>query len=485
MQEDMNDNPKRPILMLLTSHWVSMLGVALVTTAGFSWVFALPTQLRGNTSNPYTGIVLFLIIPMVFIAGLVLIAFGMVLARKRLERMEEELTELPTRQTYVRKIAIFFAITTAINLVIGTQGTYRAVRHMETPQFCGQTCHVMKPYFAAHSSSAHASVECVECHVSPGATGWLKSKMGGTRQFIGVVLNNVHLPIESAVASNRLVPSRVTCEQCHWRQEFESVKFNVIFHFQDNAKNTQTQTALMMLTGGGDLGGIHGKHMGPGVEIDYAATDPGRQTIPWVEYRNSNTKEVQTFLADGSTAESVAKLPRHQMQCVDCHNAADHAFELPERAVDREMGLGQISPTLPFIKKKAVELLKAKYSNNEEASSKIPAALAKYYQECYPAISSQRSGDISKAGTELAAIYNRNVALDLKVNWGTYPNNLGHTDFPGCFRCHDGSHSTVDKKASITQDCNTCHVPLAVEESAPQVLKTLGLEDRIAELQKQ
>ena len=161
---------------------------------------------------------------------------------------------------------------------------------METPQFCGQTCHVMKPYFAAHSNSAHASVECAECHVSPGATGYLKAKMGGTRQFIDVVFNRVHLPIESAIASNRLVPSRLTCEQCHWRQKFEAVKFQVIFHFQDDATNTQTQTALMMLTGGGDLGGIHGKHMGPGVEINYAATDPGRQTIPWVRYRNTTPR---------------------------------------------------------------------------------------------------------------------------------------------------------------------------------------------------
>jgi hypothetical protein len=75
------------------------------------------------------------------------------------------------------------------------------------------------------------------------------------------------------------------------------------------------------------------------------------------------------------------------------------------------------------------------------------------------------------------------VAPDLKVTWGTYPNNLGHTDFPGCFRCHDGSHSTLDKKVTITQDCNTCHEPLAVEKTSPAVLKTLGLADHIASLQ--
>ena len=477
----MNDDPKRPILELLTSHWVSLLGVALVTTAGFSWLFVLPIQLQGHTSNPYIGIVVFIVIPVIFVAGLVLIALGILLARRRIEH---GLLAAADRRAYIRKLAIFFAVTTAINIVIGTQGTYRAVQHMETVQFCGQSCHVMKPEFTAHQNSPHASVECVNCHVAPGATGWAESKRAGTRQLIDTVFKRVHYPIESAMVSNRLVPSRETCEQCHWAQQFDAPKLRVIFNYKDDASNTKTETVLMMHTGGGNLGGIHGKHFGPGVEIHYAASDATRQTIPWVEYRNRNTNDIRTFLAGGSTAESVAHLPRYQMQCVDCHNRPTHTFELPERAVDRALGLGQISVTLPFVKKKAVELLKAKYSSNEEASSSIPAALARFYQQSNPSISSQRSGDIANAGTAIAAIYNRNVFPDLKVTWGTYPNNLGHTDFPGCFRCHDGSHSSADQKMTITQDCNTCHEPLAVDEAAPEVLKTLGLADRIASLQK-
>ena len=475
------DEPKRPILMLLTSHWVSMLGVALVTTAGFSWLFALPTQLRGHTSNPYIGIIVFLVIPIVFIAGLMLIALGLFLARKRVEK---GLLTAPNRATYVRRLAIFFAATTAVNIVIGTQGTYRAVEHMETAQFCGQSCHVMKPEFTAHQNSPHANVLCVDCHVAPGAAGWVEAKAAGTRQLIDVVFNFAKYPIQSAMETDRLVPSRLTCEQCHWPQKFDSTKLRVIFHFQNDAANTQTQTVLQMLTGGGDLGGIHGKHLAPGVEIHYAASDAKRQTIPWVEYRNRNTGEIRTFLADGSSSQSVASLPRHEMQCVDCHNRPTHAFELPERAVDGAMGLGRISPTLPYAKKKAMELLKMNYATNQDAASDIPVRLAVFYRDKYPAISTERCDDIKKAGAEIAAIYDRNVFPDLKVTWGTYPNNLGHTDFPGCFRCHDGSHSTPDRKTTITQDCNTCHEPLAVEEASPGVLKTLGLADRIATLQK-
>ncbi len=476
--------PRTPILVLLTSHWVSLLGVALVTTAGFSWLFVLPTEVRGHISNPYIGIVVFLVIPVIFIFGLILIALGMFLARRRILRAEQDLFTAGDRRAYIRKLAIFFAVTTAANIVIGTQGTYRAVEHMETPQFCGQSCHVMKPEFVSHQNSPHARVDCVDCHIAPGATGWLESKKGGTRQMIDTIFNRVHYPIESAMESNRLVPARVTCERCHWPQMFDAAKLQVNFHFKDDEANTQTRDVLMMLIGGGSLGGIHGKHMGPGVEIHYAAADAKRQTIPWVQYRNGSTGETHTFLADGSTAQSVAKLPRYQMQCVDCHNRPTHTFDLPERAVDTAMGLGQISTTLPFIKKKAVELLKANYSSNEEATRVIPDSLARYYQESYPAISAQRSNDIANAGSQIAAIYNRNVFPDLKVTWGTYPNNLGHTDFPGCFRCHDGSHSTADQKLTIVQDCNACHEPIAVDEASPGILKTLGLEDRIANLQK-
>jgi nitrate/TMAO reductase-like tetraheme cytochrome c subunit len=477
----MKENPKRPILALLTANWISMFGVALVTTAGFSWLFVLPTQVRGHASNPYVGILVFIAIPAVFIAGLLLIALGVFLARRRIK---EGLPVGEDRRAYLRRVAIFFTVTTAANILIGTQGTYRAVEHMETVQFCGQSCHVMKPEFKAHQNSPHANIECVDCHVAPGVSGWVQSKMAGTRQLLDVVFNRVHYPIQSAMETNRLVPASATCEQCHWPEKFDSVKLRVIFHFQDDATNTQTQTVLMMLTGGGDLGGIHGKHFGTGVEIHYAAADTKRQAIPWVEYRNRKTGENWTFLADGSTAQSIANLPRYQMQCVDCHNRPTHTFELPERALDKAMGLGRISPTLPFVKKTAVELLKANYSSDDEASRMIPAKLASYYQQIDPTLSTRRSKEISDAGSEIAAIYNRNVFPKLKVTWGTYPNNLGHTDFPGCFRCHDGSHSTSDMKTTITQDCNTCHEPLAIEEATPGVLKAIGLAERIANIQK-
>lgn len=112
----MSNDSKRPILVLLTSHWVSMLGVALVTTAGFSWLFVLPVQLRGNTNNPYIGIVVFIFIPVIFIFGLILIAFGALLARRRIILVEKGLLEGIDRRTYIRRLAIFFAVASAANI---------------------------------------------------------------------------------------------------------------------------------------------------------------------------------------------------------------------------------------------------------------------------------------------------------------------------------------------------------------------------------
>jgi nitrate/TMAO reductase-like tetraheme cytochrome c subunit len=57
----------------------------------------------------------------------------------------------------------------------------------------------------------------------------------------------------------------------------------------------------------------------------------------------------------------------------------------------------------------------------------------------------------------------------MKVTWGTYPNNLGHQNFPGCFRCHDDNHKSRAGKA-ITQDCSACHDLLAMDEENPQLI---------------
>jgi hypothetical protein len=478
----MNYPSNRPAWFVLTRHWLSLVGAAMVGTAVISWLFVLPHQIRGHVDNPYVGIVIFLILPLVFFTGLVLIPIGIYLSARRIRMGMAPSTF--DRKIALQRLAWFFGITTFINVLFGTQVTYRAVKHMETPQFCGATCHTMNPEFAAYENSPHSRVECVECHVAPGAGGWLSSKTAGIRQLVETVLNTSPRPIPTAIASNRLVPARETCENCHWPQKFAGVKLRVMNKYADDESSTRTQTVLLMMVGGNKISGIHGAHFGPGVRIRFAAVDAARQTIPWVEYRNTTTGDIQNFVSSDSTPDSIKALPTHEMECVDCHNRPTHAFELPPRAMDKALARGDIAITLPYIKKEGVELLKADYRTRKEAADKLPANLASFYQQHYPDLYAQRAQDINQAGKAVLAIYNRNVFPELRVTWGTYPDNLGHEDFPGCFRCHDGSHATSGGR-TIAQDCNTCHEPLAMDEATPEILKTLGIAERISNVQKQ
>jgi nitrate/TMAO reductase-like tetraheme cytochrome c subunit len=424
--------------------------------------------------------VVFIIIPIIFFLGLALIPIGIALAKRQ---VQADLSAMHDRKAMTRRFAIFFGLTTFANILIGSQVTYRAVEHMETVQFCGQTCHVMKPEFSAHQNPPHQKVACVDCHVVPGAAGYVQSKMAGTRQLMEVTFNSFSRPIPSAVESNRLAASADTCEQCHSRARDSGTRVRVITKYAEDEPNTVSYTVLTMMIGGGSGGGIHGAHMGPGVHIHYTATDKKRETIPWVEYQNSDSGVKRTYLASDAKTSSTESQPQFEMQCADCHNRAAHSFELPDRALDRTIAAGELPGSLPFLKKTGLELLKADYASNDEAAQKIPEGLAAFYRAKFPDVAAKQSARIESAGKGIARIYGENVFPDLKVGWGTYPNFLGHTDSPGCFRCHDDSHLTADKK-SITQDCNTCHQSVAVDEQSPEILKTLGISDRIAKLQK-
>lgn len=139
------------------------------------------------------------------------------------------------------------------------------------------------------------------------------------------------------------------------------------------------------------------------------------------------------------------------------------------------MAQGLISPELPYVKKKAVEILKENYSDRDLARQKIIEELSNFYRASYPQIYQTRRTLVQQAAEQVAAIYERNVFPDMTLTWGTHPSNLGHNDFPGCFRCHDGSHASADGQ-TITNDCGACHALLAVDEENPKILADLGMK---------
>ena len=275
----------------------------------------------------------------------------------------------------LRKLVYFIGATTVANIVIGSQVAYSAINYMDSVSFCGKTCHtVMEPEFTAYQASPHSRVECVKCHIGPGASWFVQSKLSGTRQLFAVTFKTYPRPIPTPV--HNLRPARETCEACHWPQKYGEDRVRVINKFADDETNSLTKTVLLMKIGGGNHGvGIHGTHLGPGVTIRYAATDEQRQNIPWVEYNGPGR---QTLYTTADAKPNGGGAPIRGMDCMDCHNRPAHSYDLPERGMDKAMAAGLISNNLPFVKKKGVEILKGNYLNRDEAAQKIPAAFIKY-----------------------------------------------------------------------------------------------------------
>ena len=462
-------------IIVLSNNWISRIGVVLVSAAGVFWLFLLPTYLQGEAGSAYMGILLFLLLPTAFFAGLVLIPIGIFLQKKKLTPMVEAAVSFPVlswANPAFRRLLTFVALTTMTNILIAANLTYRAVEHMDSVQFCGATCHVvMKPEYVAYQNSPHSKVECVKCHIGPGASWFVQSKLSGVGQVVAVALNNYERPIPAPVENLR--PARETCEGCHWPDRYGGDRLRVFTHYND--KGEAAKSVLLLHIGGGGYSGkgIHTAHVGSGIRIRYGHTDRARQNIPWVEH--SRDGQLTEYFAEKTKKEDAAKLSIREMDCIDCHNRPSHTMMPPERALDTMMANGSIAAGIPEIRKVALDVLKKEYGSTERGEAEIPKAIEAYYKGSKAEFFEKRRADITKAARNVLAIWQRNVFPEMKVTWGTYVNNIGHTDYPGCFRCHDDAHKTQDGAKSITQDCNTCHGLLAMEESDPKILKDLGL----------
>jgi hypothetical protein len=271
-----------------------------------------------------------------------------------------------------------------------------------------------------------------------------------------------------------LRPARVICEGCHTPARFVGEKLLVKSNFADDEQNSETQTVLVLHLGGEDslshLSGIHGVHLN---RMEYIATDPTRTTIPWVQRENADGSE--TVFTSSALNGAVPQGERRTMDCIDCHNRASHTFVTAEEAINRAMADGSISPELPWVHKEGLQLLNATYASQEEARATIPAQLEAFYRTQHPEVLPAKAALVKSAGEGLVTLYSQNVFPDMKVTWGTHPNNIGHMSYPGCFRCHDGDHTSKGGKI-ITQDCANCHNLLAVDETKPKVLSDLGIQ---------
>lgn len=439
-------------------NWISLIGAVISLISFLMIVFLFVISYFYDKGGSYLGLVIYIILPAFLIVGLILIPIGMLKNFKKNNSKEKKLPFIDLNRKDHRNAFLIFTVGTTIFLFISALGSYEAFHYTESTEFCGTLCHsVMNPEYTAYQNSAHAKVQCVECHVGTGADWYVKSKLSGIYQVYAVLANVYPKPIPTPIKNLR--PARETCEECHWPQKFYSRKIRTEKHFLTDEKNSEWDISLIMKIGPsinskGLESGIHW-HINPDVKIEFISLDDKEQQIPWVRYTNKKTGKEKTFIDAGLnfTPKMLDSLKIRTMDCIDCHNRPSHIYKPPTLFVNEAISRGNIPKELPEIKSLSMEICDEKFSTTDSAMINIKSKIENFYDENYP---DENKSLIEKAIAGLQNEYKKNIFPEMRVRWEAYPNNIGHMEFPGCFRCHSDSHESETGEL-ISKNCNLCH----------------------------
>ena len=473
-------NQKRRSLL---QNMVSMVGIAVCLLALFPTLFFIGMDLfGGGTTSPYAGIVAYMVLPTILIFGIMVAVVGAVLERRRRRfAAPGEVPPFPVLDLNLaetRRALFWTVVALGTFLLLSAVGSYRAYHFTDSVTFCGRVCHqVMKPEFTAYRNSPHARVRCVECHIGPGASWFVRSKFSGMYQVYATLFNKYPRPIPVPVKNLR--PAQETCEQCHWPKQFYGAVEKQNHHFLPDETNTPWIIRLLIKVGGGDptfgpVGGIHW-HMSIENKIEYIATDKERQNIAWIR----KTDENGTLTVYESAEEPLEKAPEsyeiRRMDCIDCHDRPTHIYRSPSTAVNLALQTNRIDRDLPSVKEKSVGILAKEYTSDQEALISIADELKAYYKGTHPELYKKEQPAIEAAVDELENIYQNNFFPHMKSRWNVYPDNIGHLMWKGCFRCHDEKHKSKAGQ-TISKDCSSCHMIISQGSGKETATSLEGLE---------
>ena len=465
------------LTLIFKGLWTSRLGISgvvITTVAACLVITSFLLQGQGLMSGAYQGLITYMLLPAVFMAGLVMIPFGAWLSRRKAARTgayAESRLVIDFGNPRHRRFWGFILIMSIFNFGIISMLSYQGYHYTESVGFCGTLCHtVMHPEYQAYQRSPHARVACVECHIGSGASWFAKSKISGLRQVWAVTVGNYSKPIPVPIAELR--PSRDTCEECHWPEVFHGDRLKVVRKIpEDGPADDPSVTALLLHVGGrdsktGSYTGIHW-HVSDNNKVEFRYSDEKRMQIKEVRVTRPDGKQV-TYTKDDGPAVPKDK-PWRVMECIDCHNRPSHIYDPPDVAIDREILMGLIDPSLPGIKKAVKQAVTATYESQEVAQEGIRTAMLAFYRTNHPKVLAEKKEAIlASAKDAFDHVYARNVFPSMNIAWDTYPSHLGHHDDLGCFRCHDEEHEAPDG-STIEQDCDTCHAFIVEDTKASEL----------------
>jgi nitrate/TMAO reductase-like tetraheme cytochrome c subunit len=352
--------------------------------------------------------------------------------------------------------------------IVGMIGGYQVIHWTETADFCGR-CHTMGPELAAHEAGPHQQVSCGECHVEPGVQGWIAAKMNGTRQLVEIILGTFPEPIPPP-EHDALPPAESTCQHCHEVARLNPSGMLARVQYTEDEPNTRQFVGLMVRPASSDVFDTsRGVHWHVIQDVEYWTDDPFAQDIDLVEATQTDGS-TRTFIAqdrimvaedaDPDVEALKADLDQVRMSCYDCHNRVGHPIPNPREGLDASLSAGRIDQSLPYIKREGMRILWSSYPTVEAADAEAEK-LSNFYALYYPEVMRTKPFAVNAAIDQIQFLYRLTATPEMKITAQTYPDSLGHTDYPGCFRCHDGGHFLVADGAvtrtTIPSSCDTCH----------------------------
>ncbi len=451
----------------LFRHPLAAFGGALFVAGGFIFLVLLLIDFTAGADNPYRSLVTFVGAPLVIVLGVVMFGVSVWIqirtARRKGEDVSFHFSIDPSDPGYMKNLWLFLGILGVLVVVMAYSGS-KAYEATDSVSFCGETCHeVMAPQNVTYRNSPHARVPCVECHIGPGASFYVRSKFDGLRQLWATTFETYSRPIETPVESLR--PAQETCEGCHWPQQFYGKKLVSRTYYMTDEENSPWTIELLLKIGGGNprsgrQEGIHW-HMLSENTVEYIATDRKRQVIPWIRQINPQG-DTTVYVEPGYEMPDLTdpEVEIRRFDCMDCHNRPSHAFPPPAKGLNLALSTRDISPDLPYVRQVGLDLLNDDYESRDKAHAAISFGLSDYYREEYPDLVESHQGQIKQATQTLIRLYDEGFFPAMKTDYRARQNNLSHFVNDGCFRCHDGVKE--DREGNkLSADCQTCHLIIA------------------------
>ncbi len=440
-------------------NWLSLAGLIVVAGSLFAFLLLIVFDLTTGGSNPYVGILTYLVAPLFFALGNALIFLGWIWGWKRRKR-EAATFSFDLSKLRDRRIFMLFVGGALAFMLVSAVGSYQTYHYTSSNQFCGVVCHsVMEPQFEAYPLDAHAKLSCVDCHVGEGAKGAFKAKWHGLYKVYSLAFDKFPQPLR---ADPHYLPSvEESCLKCHENDESLSDVAKTFHHYLSDKENTPFSVALRLKLGPDETAaaktrGIHW-HARPDTKINFKTATSDPNVVAWIQVENPDGSSTEYHYkpdpeADEEDLPDLSSVTDTQrMDCLDCHSRPAHAFGKPNDLAERAMRSGALTTELPEIKYVVAQAMTQEAATQEEGL----LAVAESMERDLKKVDAEARSAAIKA---VQSLYSASMFPQMKADWRSYPDHIGHKDTLGCFRCHDDRHVTADgSKTLSSSNCNTCH----------------------------